>query len=166
MGYPPSLDEMDVDYAREELGPWGDPAEAVRAVVEEGRGSLRHAEGVAFGHSAVEEEEATRDGEGGGGDGPGRRRRRRRRWRRRIFADGEMWEVRGDDGDDSGDGDGGNGGRGSDEEEAGALLAAVADNRRITRGCLGLGPSGGIPPRFRGILEDLVARGYLYGSDD
>uniref|UniRef100_A0A7S4I6Q8 Bifunctional lysine-specific demethylase and histidyl-hydroxylase n=1 Tax=Odontella aurita TaxID=265563 RepID=A0A7S4I6Q8_9STRA len=136
MGYPLALDELD-DESRAELGDWGDPSGAVRAVLDKRRGVLRHAEGVAFGHSTVEEGP-------GGGESLGR-------WRCRIFADGEMWEVRSENCGNV------------DREEASAYLAAIANNPMITGECFG---GKAVPSEVKSILEDLVSRGYLYGYDE
>ena len=142
--YPPSLVgpmdgyEDDEDRkVRDDRGVWGDPQLAVSTMLE-GRGALYQAEGINFAHTI---------GEASDEDSVAHHR---------LFADGNVWEV-------------------PATVKSSLLLQAISGQRYLNRDriAISLGREGSddafslenVPSEIVEILEDLVGKGFLYGSD-
>ena len=150
-----------VDGDEEELGFWGNPKKAVVTMLE-GKGSLYQAEGITFGYSIVDEAEV--------GD-----KQQNDLAVARLFVNGEVWSLS----------------RSNEEREEQIdmklFLQAIASNRRLDRQVFDNATiagrnsnnddteEGGNPPsrllsifpkQMIELLEDLVQKGYLYGSDE
>ena len=149
-----------VDEDEEEFGHWGNPKKAVVAMLE-GMGALYQAEGITFGYSildeAEQEDEMPNDLVAA-----------------RLFVNGEVWSLS----------------RSNEEKEEADVklfLQAITSKRRLDwhlfdtddamagrSSNIGDNKEGGkssrplncLSNRMIDLLEDLVQKGYLYGSDD
>lgn len=140
-----------VDEDEEELGLWGDPQKAVVAMLE-GKGDLYQAEGITFGYSILDEAEQ--------GD-----KIQNDLVVARLFVNGEVWSLS----------------RSNEEKEEAdekLFLQAITSKRRLDwhlfdtdagrneEGGKSSRPLNVLSKQMIDLLEDLVHKGYLYGSDD
>ena len=143
INYPVPL--IDCDEA--ELGLWGNARKAVNAVLK-GHGVLYQAEGITFGYSLASGEKM--------------------KSAHRLFVNGESWDVTYT--------------TCTEKEEIASLLRILTSQRRLNRDVLAEGAMQQqqqeqqqeeqrhkqlcLPSDLISLLEDLVEKGYLYGSDE
>ena len=148
-----------VDEDEEELGLWGNPKKAVVAMLE-GKGALYQAEGITFGYSILDEAEQEDE-------------MHNDLVAARLFVNGEVWSLS----------------RSNEEKEEADVklfLQAITSKRRLDWHLFDTGAMAGrssnigdnkeggkssrplncLSKRMIDLLEDLVQKGYLYGSDD
>ena len=152
-----------VDEDEEELGLWGNPKKAVVAMLE-GKGALYQAEGITFGYSILDEAEQCNEMQN---DGPFAR----------LFVNGEVWSLSWSN-------------EKKEEVDMKLFLQGITSKRRLDwhlfdtdeyammagRSCSRSSdneeggkasrPLNFLSEQMIDLLEDLVQKGYLYGSDD
>jgi len=159
--YPPSLimnidndnDEEDKEAHEEwisDLGVWGNPKEAVQTILN-GEGCLYQAEGVVFAYSVTPSSPSKES------DGEIKGMRKEQQQIHRLFVNGNMYEIVASIYDNTND------------SLAVHPVCAIANERRLTKESFipdDAALEGLMSEEVINLLEDLVAKGFLYGSEE